>query len=161
MLTFEEARRKVIEQVGKMRGPRERATVAVWDALGLVLVQEIKTDREYPPFDRSTRDGYAVRSSEVKPGTQLKCAGEIKAGDSVTEALAPGTCIQIMTGAAVPAGADAVVMIEYTRSEEHTSELQSQSNLVCPLLLEKKKISSQFFSHPPIASFNAVCLVID
>src|SRR5207248_2635018 len=115
MLTFEEARRKVIEQVGKMRGPRERATVAVWDALGLVLVQEIKTDREYPPFDRSTRDGYAVRSSEVKPGTQLKCAGEIKAGDSVTEALAPGTCIQIMTGAAVPAGADAVVMIEYTQ----------------------------------------------
>ena len=98
-----------------MRGPRERATVAVWDALGLVLVQEIKTDREYPPFDRSTRDGYAVRSSEVKPGTQLKCAGEIKAGDSVTEALAPGTCIQIMTGAAVPAGADAVVMIEYTQ----------------------------------------------
>ena len=115
MLTFEEARRKVIEQVGKMRGPRERATVAVWDALGLVLVQEIKTDREYPPFDRSTRDGYAVRSSEVKPGTQLKCAGEIKAGDSVTEVLAPGTCIQIMTGAAVPAGADAVVMIEYTQ----------------------------------------------
>ena len=100
-----------------MRGPRERATVAVWDALGLVLVQEIKTDREYPPFDRSTRDGYAVRSSEVKPGTQLKCAGDIKAGDSVTEALAPGTCIQIMTGAAVPAGADAVVMIEYTQRE--------------------------------------------
>ena len=117
MLTFEEARRKVIEQVGKMRGPRERATVALWDALGLVLVQEIKTDREYPPFDRSTRDGYAVRSSEVKPGTQLKCAGEIKAGDSVTEALAPGTCIQIMTGAAVPAAADAVVMIEYTQRE--------------------------------------------
>lgn len=117
MLTYEEARRKVIEQVGKMRGPRTTASVSVWDALGLVLAQEVQTDREYPPFDRSTRDGYAVRSNEVKPGAQLKCAGEIKAGDTVTEALAAGTCVQIMTGAAVPKGADAVVMIEYTQRE--------------------------------------------
>src|SRR5260370_8552665 len=115
MLTFEEARRKVIEQVGKMRGPRASGSVSVWEALGLVLAQEVKTDREYPPFDRSTRDGYAVRSKEVKPGTQLKCAGEIKAGDTVTEALAAGTCVQIMTGAAVPAGADAGGMIQDTQ----------------------------------------------
>lgn len=100
-----------------MRGPRERASVSVWDALGLVLAQEVKTDREYPPFNRSTRDGYAVRSKEVKPGAQLKCAGEIKAGDMVTDALAAGICVQIMTGAAVPAGADAVVMIEHTQRE--------------------------------------------
>jgi molybdopterin molybdotransferase len=91
--------------------------VSVWEALGLVLAQEIKTDREYPPFDRSTRDGYAVRSKEIKPGAQVKCAGEIKAGDSVTEAVAAETCVQIMTGAAVPAGADAVVMIEYTQRD--------------------------------------------
>jgi molybdopterin molybdotransferase len=117
MLTFEEARQKVIEQVGKMGGPRAIGTVGVWDALGLVLAQEIKTDREYPPFDRSTRDGYAVRSADVKPGAELKCAGEIKAGDTVTEALSAGTCVQIMTGAAVPTDADAVVMIEYTQRE--------------------------------------------
>ncbi|PYT80816.1 MAG: molybdopterin molybdenumtransferase MoeA [Acidobacteria bacterium] len=117
MLTFAEARGKVIEQVGKMRGPRAGVSVSVWDALGLVLVQEVKTDREYPPFDRSTRDGYAVRSKDVKPGAQLKCTGEIKAGDTVTQALAPNTCVQIMTGAAVPAGADAVVMMEYTKGE--------------------------------------------
>lgn len=117
MLTYEQARKKVIEQVGKMRGPRATQSVSVWDALGLVLAQEVKTDREYPPFDRSTRDGYAVRSKEITPGTQLKCAGEIKAGDTVTETLAAGTCVQIMTGAAVPAGADAVVMIEYTQRE--------------------------------------------
>jgi len=117
MLSYEEARRKVIEQVEKMRGPRASGSVSVWDALGLVLAEEVKTDREYPPFDRSTRDGYAVRSKDVQPGAQLKCAGEIKAGDTVTEALSPGTCVQIMTGAAVPAGADAVVMIEYTQRE--------------------------------------------
>jgi molybdopterin molybdotransferase len=115
MLSYEEARRKVIEQIGKMRGPRASGSVSVWDALGLVLAQEIKTDREYPPFDRSTRDGYAVRAIEVAPGTELQCIGEIKAGDVVTKALAVGTCVQIMTGAAVPPGADAVVMIEHTQ----------------------------------------------
>jgi len=91
--------------------------VSVWDALGLVLAQEVRTDREYPPFDRSTRDGYALRSKEAGPAAQLKCVGEIKAGDTVREALAAGTCLQIMTGAAVPAGADAVVMIEHTTRE--------------------------------------------
>jgi molybdopterin molybdotransferase len=117
MLSYEEARQRVIEQVGNMRGPRASGRVSVWDALGLVLAEEVKTDRQYPPFDRSTRDGYAVRAKDAQPAAQLRCAGEIKAGDTVTEALAPGTCVQIMTGAAVPAGADAVVMIEYTQRE--------------------------------------------
>ncbi len=100
-----------------MRGPCSSASVSVWDALGLVLLHEVKTDREYPPFDRSTRDGYAVRSADIKLGAQLKCVGEIKAGDTVTQPLTPGACVQIMTGAAVPVGADAVVMIEYTQRE--------------------------------------------
>jgi len=117
MLTYEQGRNKVVEQVGKRKGPRATAVVSVWDALGLVLAQEVRTDRKYPPFDRSTRDGYAVRSKEAAPGVQLKCVGEIKAGDTVREALAAGTCLQIMTGAAVPAGADAVVMIEHTSRE--------------------------------------------
>jgi len=117
MLSYEQARNKVIEEVGKRRGPRATAGVSVWEALGLVLAQEVKTDREYPPFDRSTRDGYAVRSKDTLPGAQLTRVGEIKAGDTVREALTAGTCLQIMTGAAVPAGADAVVMIEHTSRE--------------------------------------------
>jgi molybdopterin molybdotransferase len=117
MFSYEQARNKVIEQVGKSRGPRATTVVSVWDALGMVLAQDVKTDREYPPFDRSTRDGYAVRSKEATPGAQLKCVGEIKAGDTVRDALAAGTCLQIMTGAAVPSGADAVVMIEHTSRE--------------------------------------------
>jgi molybdopterin molybdotransferase len=117
MLTFEEARGKIIEQIGKRTGPRMSSRVSVWDALGLVLAQEVKTDREYPPFDRSTRDGYAVRAKEVAPDAKLKCVGEIKAGDTVSEPLAAGTCVQIMTGAAVPVGADAVVMVEHTQRE--------------------------------------------
>src|SRR5216684_8501053 len=117
MLTFEEARGKVIEQVGKRKGPLATAVVRVWDALGLVLAQEVRTDREYPPFDRSTRDGYAVHSNDAASGAQLKCVREIKAGDTVREALTAGTCLQIMTGAAVPANADAVVMIEHSSRE--------------------------------------------
>src|SRR5947208_14666723 len=99
MLSVEEASRRVIEQVAKMRGPRTSASVSVWDALALVLAEEVKTDREYPPFDRSTRDGYAVRSKEVQAGARLECAVEVKAGATVSEALAAGTCVQIMQGA--------------------------------------------------------------
>ena len=117
MLTYELARNKVIEQVGKRTKTHATMVVGVWDALGAVLAQEVKTDREYPPFNRSTRDGYAVRSGEAAPGKQLTCVGEIKAGDTVTNALAPGTCQQIMTGAAVPPRTDAVVMIEHTSRE--------------------------------------------
>src|SRR5258706_3006282 len=114
MLTYEQARRTVIDQVEKARGPRVTATLSVWDALSFVLAEEVKTDREYPPFNRSARDGYAVRLSEIAAGARLQCAAEIKAGDTVTQPLAPRTCVQIMTGAAVPPGADAVVMIEHT-----------------------------------------------
>jgi molybdopterin molybdotransferase len=117
MLSYEQARNKVIEEIGKRTVPGVSIPVSVWEALGLVLAEDVKTDREYPPFDRSTRDGYAVRAKEVAAGAQLKCVGEIKAGDTVSEALAAGTCVQIMTGAATPAGADAVVMIEHTQRE--------------------------------------------
>jgi molybdopterin molybdotransferase len=117
MLTYEQARQTVIEHVQRARAPRATMTVGVWNALGFVLAQEIKTDRDYPPFNRSTRDGYAVRAREAAPGAQLPCVGEIKAGDTVRDSLAPGTCMQIMTGAAVPPGADAIVMLEHTRRE--------------------------------------------
>ena len=117
MLTYEQARQKVIEQLTKNKGPRATEQVRVGDALGFALAQEVKTDREYPPFNRATRDGYAVFAADVKAGVTLKCTGEIKAGDRVTKELWAETCVQIMTGAAVPSGADAVVMIEHTRRD--------------------------------------------
>jgi molybdopterin molybdotransferase len=117
MFTYEQARRTVIEQAQKTTRPRATATMSVWDALGFVLAQDVKTDRPYPPFDRSTRDGYAVHAEAAAQGAKLPCVGEIKAGDAFATPLKSGTCVQIMTGAAVPAGADAVVMLEYTRPE--------------------------------------------
>ena len=114
MLSFEDARQLVITQSKSHAGVRPTLDLPISDSLGHILAQEICSDREYPPFNRSTRDGYAVRATEATPASSLFCIGEIKAGDTVSQSLEPGTCIQIMTGAAVPPGADAVVMIEFT-----------------------------------------------
>ena len=114
MLSYAEARAMVVARTGQVRWEAAALSKKVTDALGDVLAQEIRCDRDYPPFHRSTRDGYAVSAAEAVTGAQLTCIGEIKAGDSVTQPLAHGACVQIMTGAAVPSGADAVVMIEFT-----------------------------------------------
>jgi molybdopterin molybdotransferase len=117
MLFFERARQVVIEQVAAKRHLLLTEDVAIGEALGRVLAAEVRADRAYPPFDRSTRDGYAVRASEATAAARIRCVGEIKAGDVVTQPLAPGSCVQIMTGAAAPSGADAVVMIEHTKRD--------------------------------------------
>lgn len=114
MLSFTDARQLVIAKTQSQAAPRPTVTLPVSAALGHVLAQQIHADRDYPPFNRSTRDGYAVHACGATPGSSLRCVGEIKAGDTVTQPLALGTCIQIMTGAAVPRDADAVVMIEFT-----------------------------------------------
>jgi molybdopterin molybdotransferase len=134
MLSFSEARQVVIAQVKSHAGVRPTLELPLSDALGHVLAQEIRSDREYPPFDRSTRDGYAVCAAEAMQGATLRCVGEIKAGDAVSQPLGARTCIQIMTGAAVPPGADAVVMIEFThRSSDQVifdRPAQSAQNIV-------------------------------
>ncbi len=129
MLRFEDARQIVIEQAGRCKTPRVTISREISDCLGYVLAEEIRTDREYPPFDRSTRDGYAVRAGEAAPGKTLRCVGEIKAGDTVTEKLTAGNCVQIMTGAAVPVGADAVVMIEFTSREGDVVTFQRETKI--------------------------------
>ncbi|PYU23170.1 MAG: molybdopterin molybdenumtransferase MoeA [Acidobacteria bacterium] len=113
MLSFEEAREKVIAAVRALRGPLAAETVELSHACGRVLAQPVMADRDYPPFDRSIRDGFALRADDAVSGATLRCTGEIKAGSSFDGVVGPGECVQIMTGAAVPAGADAVVMIEH------------------------------------------------
>ncbi len=68
-----------------------------------------------PRYARSVRDGYAVRAADL-PG-QLRVIGEVRAGERFTGEMAPGEAVEIMTGAPIPAGADAVVMVEHTRRE--------------------------------------------
>lgn len=122
MRTFDEARRDIARELGLLAHPTSLRCeiVALGDSLGRTLANEIRADRLYPPFDRSIRDGFAVRATEIAPGAKLRCSGELKAGDTPKISVTPGTCIQIMTGAAVPKGADAVVMVEHTSSEGET-----------------------------------------
>jgi molybdopterin molybdotransferase len=94
--------------------PRE---LSLADAYGAVAAQDVTARWPLPPFDNSAMDGYAVRAAEVTGAPlTLPVDGEIAAGDTSGRALAPGTCIRIMTGAPLPAGADAVVQFELTDS---------------------------------------------
>src|SRR5262245_47750544 len=86
------------------------------DALGRVLAEPAAADRDFPPTDRSAMDGFAVRSADcAAPGATLAVAGEVRAGESADGiVLRPGEAARIFTGAVIPPGADAVVMVERT-----------------------------------------------
>jgi molybdopterin molybdotransferase len=118
MLSFTDARQKVIEVITAMRPHPPAETVALERAAGRVLASRVVADRDYPPFDRSTRDGFALRSADAaSAGAMFRRVGEIKAGSSYGRTVGAGECVQIMTGAPVPSGADAVVMIEFTKAD--------------------------------------------
>ncbi len=123
MLSFTDARRKVIEVVKGLSRDPVSESVALKAALGRILAERVIADRDYPPFDRATRDGYAVRSADLRePGASLALVGEIRAGQGFAGKVRPGQCVQIMTGAAAPEGTDAVVMIEHTRVEDSSGQ---------------------------------------
>jgi molybdopterin molybdotransferase len=114
-LTFHEARACVLSTV---RGARQACAVeevAMRDAAGRVLAEDVAADRDTPALARSVRDGYAVRAADA-PG-ELQVIGEARAGGRFGGFVGPGQAVEIMTGAPVPDGADAVAMVEYTRRE--------------------------------------------
>jgi molybdopterin molybdotransferase len=119
IVSFEQARR-LVEQHAATVCPGEVETVDLMAGLGRVLAEGILADRDFPPFARATRDGYAVRAADLaEVPARLEVVGEVKAGDWPE----PGVCsvgrgqaVGIMTGAPLPAGADAVVMVEHTSS---------------------------------------------
>ncbi len=100
-------------------------------ALGRVLAEAVLADRDFPPFHRSTRDGFAVRSADLGqlPAT-LRVIGQIKAGGSFDRKVSYGEAVEIMTGAAVPEGADAVVMVEYTAQNDSNGKVEIQRAVV-------------------------------
>ena len=123
MVSFEVARRLVEQHAAGVR-PRETETVDLLAGLGRVLAASIVADRDLPPFPRATRDGYAVRAQDLtKLPARLELAGEIKAGDPAVFSIKPGQAFGIMTGAPLPSGADAVVMVEHTALVEHSVEV--------------------------------------
>ncbi len=137
VLSFEDARR-LVEEHASQSAPAASEVLDLTAAAGRVLAEPIAADRDIPPFPRSTRDGYALRSADLAElPAKLDLKGEIKAGApaiDVPSFVHPGETYAIMTGAPVPPGADAVAMIEHTslqgRRVEVSKELNSGENIV-------------------------------
>lgn len=97
--------------------PAEACALAPSD-LGRTLAVDVRADRDSPPFDKSLRDGYAVRSSDCTAANiELRIVEEIAAGSIPSKSLNAGECSRIFTGAPIPSGADAVVMQEDAKAE--------------------------------------------
>jgi molybdopterin molybdotransferase len=115
--SFEDARHIVETHAAALREPIIESVELLLSA-GRVLAEPVLADRDIPPFPRSTRDGYAVRAGDLaKLPATLEIVGEIRAGarsEEIPGSVERGQAVSIMTGAPVPPGADAVVMVEYT-----------------------------------------------
>ena len=92
--------------------------VSIHDALGRVTVEPVRTDRDHPPFNRSTMDGFAVRNSDIVPGVSLPVYADVPAGSPPPSQVPKGHCVKIATGAAVPDALNAVVQHELCSTEE-------------------------------------------
>src|SRR5438105_2449435 len=91
-------------------------SVALVDALGRILAEDIVADTDLPPFDRAQMDGYAIRAADVvNAPARLRIVGESAAGDGWHHEMKAGEAVRIMTGSPVPAGSDAVQQVELTR----------------------------------------------
>jgi len=113
MIPFEEAYHIVLDNL-----PAPRPVAAGLDeTVGRVLARDVVADRDNPPFNRSAMDGYAVRAADVvETPVTLEIVENIPAGRMPTRRVGTGQCAKIMTGAPVPEGADAVVMVEHTEA---------------------------------------------
>src|SRR3954471_13925305 len=99
--------------------PLDVESVALADALGRVLAEEVAADSDLPPFDRAQMDGYAVRSEDLRETpARLRVVGEAAAGKGWRGTLQAGEAVRIMTGAPVPSGADSVQQVELTSETE-------------------------------------------
>ena len=144
ILSFEQARHVVEEHAAALR-PSGKELLELLDSAGRILAEPVLADRNFPPFPRATRDGYAVRAADLAtlPAT-LEVIGEVKAGVSVDAAfkIESGKAAAIMTGAPAPLGSDAVVMIEYTSRDGDrvtiTKAIAVGDNIV-PIAAEAKR----------------------
>ncbi len=100
--------------------PLEPIEVSLVDAMGLVLAEPIVADVDLPPFDRSTIEGYAVRSAEAQPGVLLRVAGLRWSDRSGEEALETGEAIHLSPGDPLPVNADAVLPLDSVRPDPET-----------------------------------------
>ncbi|RJO65789.1 MAG: molybdopterin molybdenumtransferase MoeA [Myxococcales bacterium] len=117
MIDVDQALSLVLEHAA----PRAAQTVPIAQSLGCVLAEEIRADRDYPPFDRAMMDGFAARVADA--GKRVKIVGELAAGAETDRKLTDGLAFEIMTGAPCPAGTQAVAPVEDVRREGDQVEL--------------------------------------
>src|SRR5436190_22446874 len=111
MIEVEDAQRRVLAEVALF----DAEEVALVDALGRVLRQDVVAPEDVPQRDNSAMDGYAVRADDVANApVSLRVIEDLPAGTVATKRVEAGTAIRIMTGALLPEGADAVVQVELT-----------------------------------------------
>ncbi len=108
-------------RLGRLRHSHERVELSA--SAGRVLAEPLTADRDQPPFARSTRDGFACRAAEASAHHRLPIAGLTRAGEAAGGPLPPGAAWEIMTGAALPSGADAVAMLEHVEMAGDTVRL--------------------------------------
>jgi len=110
MLPFEKALKIVLDSARLLSSER----VDITRAVNRILAEDVKSDIDMPPFDKATRDGYACRRKDL--ANELTIIETIQAGTLPRRAIEPNQCSKIMTGAAVPQGADCVIMVEFTEN---------------------------------------------
>ncbi len=115
MISVEEAQNSILEMIR----PMGRERVGLLDSPGRVLAEDVQSPRPVPPWNNSAMDGYALRAEDVRGASRetprkLRVIEEIQAGVVASRALGPGEAIKIMTGAPIPEGANAVVLVEET-----------------------------------------------
>jgi molybdopterin molybdotransferase len=120
---YPEAERLVLENTPKM--PVEE--VVLGESLGLVLARDLHATVDSPPFDNSAVDGYAIRASDSKVGRVFEVVDEAPAGRPSEKSVGEGEAIKIFTGGVIPAGADAVVMVENTSGWGESFELKKDA----------------------------------
>ncbi|MEO2117815.1 MAG: molybdopterin biosynthesis protein, partial [Methanocaldococcus sp.] len=117
---IEEAKFIINEHLKKLKNEVEE--VDLFNAIGRVLAEDVFSNIDVPPYDRAKMDGYAVKAEDTYEADEdnpieLKIMGSLKAGEIKDLKINNGECIEIATGAIIPKGANAVVMVEYTERD--------------------------------------------
>lgn len=130
LLTFEQALAEVLQHARAAVRPSREEFVPLLEASGRSLAIGVRAERDQPPFPRSTRDGFAVFSEDLPNGQPLRLIGSVRAGEAWTGPdISSNEAVEIMTGAPLPAGADAVLMVEHARCQGETLQPEAGRTL--------------------------------
>ena len=120
MIEFEGALKQILDNTKELTTEK----VSIDDSAGRMLMEDVYSRIEMPPFNKSAMDGYAVKTTDIKGvPVRLRCIGSIEAGATFKKGLKDGECVKIMTGAALPKDTDSVVMVEQTRTRPDYVEI--------------------------------------